>query len=251
MKRSIGGMIRNTLSSILVGGTLIWSTPVAAVENVSLGLRASTLGAGVELSVAMLDRLTLRIPVNGLRYSDDFEEGGIAYDGDLDLFSVGLLADFHVFGGAFHLTGGLFSNGNELNLRADEGTGNTVFPVGNARYRSDPEDPLTITAGLDFDSVAPYAGIGWGNAASGTSSLYVKFELGVLLQGSPAARAQASGSARDADAPENGSFQVNDATDPRAQRFREQLTAEARTLEGSLDDFDIYPVVSLSLGYRF
>ncbi|MCK5770733.1 hypothetical protein [Algiphilus sp.] len=232
--------------ALLAGGI----GPVHAAD-IGAGVRASTLGLGAELSIGLLDRLVLRIPVSTFTYSDDVEEDGINYDGDLDLLTVGLFADVHVFGGAFHITGGLASNGNELNLRASEATGNESFEVGSNTYVSDPDDPFELRAGIDFESVAPYIGIGWGNAVHAErNSVYFKLELGVLYQGSPQATASATGSVRDADTPLAPSFDVNSA-DPRAQAFRQQLEAERATLEDDIDEYDLYPVLGVSVGYRF
>lgn len=238
----------------LAGLLVLAAAPgTATAAETGVGLRASTIGFGAELSVGLLDRLVLRVPFNTFRYNDDLTEDEIRYDGELELRTVGLLADLHPFGGGFHMTGGLYSNGNELNLIASEATGNDSFQVGNQRYRSDPEDPFELTAGLDFESVAPYAGIGWGNAARAErSGVYFKFELGVLFQGSPRAEAAGSGSVCEAESPNCSatSFSV-EGDDPRAEGFREELERERANLEAGLDDLDLYPVAGFSLGYRF
>lgn len=238
----------------LAGLLMLAAAPGAATAaETGIGLRASTLGAGAELSVGLLERLVLRVPFNTFRYSDDITEGDITYDGELELRSVGLLADVHLFGGAFHITGGLYSNGNEINLLASEATGNESFQVGNRSYRSDPDDPFELRAGLDFASVAPYAGVGWGNAAQGErSGVYFKLELGVLFQGSPSAEAEASGRVCETDSPDcsSTSFDV-EGNDPRAVGFQEELERERADLEAGLDDVKLYPVAGFSIGYRF
>lgn len=230
---------------------MLASTAAHAVD-LGVGVRASTLGLGAELSISMLERLNLRIPVSGFDYSDDITEDNIRYDANLELLTVGLLADYHVFGGGFHVTGGVASNGNELKLLASEDTGNESFEVGNQTYVSDPNDPFELRAGLDFNSVAPYVGLGWGNAARGDSALYFKFEVGALVQGSPKASASASGSVCN-ESTQSCSFTSFDVegNDPRAQQFRQELEQERQTIEEQIDEFDIYPVVGLSIGYRF
>lgn len=243
MKRGLAGLL-----------LLAATTQPAAAADTGIGLRASTLGLGAEFAVSLLDRLVLRVPFNTFSYSDEITEDEIRYDADLDLRSVGLLADYSVFGGGFHISGGLYSNGNELNLLASEATGNESFQVGNQRYRSDGSDPFELTAGLDFESVAPYAGIGWGNAARAENrGVYFKFELGVLFQGSPQAKANAVGSVCEDTGTEcaaGTSFDV-EGNDPRAQIFRQELDRERKDIEDSIDDYDLYPVAGISLGYRF
>ncbi|MEQ9012463.1 hypothetical protein [Algiphilus sp.] len=237
---------------ILFGMGLAALCANASATDIGVGLRASTLGLGAEVSISMLNGLNLRIPVSGFNYNDDLTEDDIRYDADLELLTVGLLADYHVFGGGFHVTGGVASNGNELKLLASEATGNERFQVGNQTYVSDPNDPFELRAGLDFNAVAPYLGIGWGNAASGQGKFYFKFEAGALFQGSPQASTAASGSACNTSTETCAltSFDVQ-SDDPRAQQFRVELERERRAIEEEIDEFDIYPVVSLSIGYRF
>lgn len=242
--------MKRLLAAILL--TIGGQGQVVAAET-GIGLRASTLGVGAELSVGLLERLVLRIPFNTFRYSSDITEEGITYDGELSLRSVGLLADVHPFGGTFHVTGGAYSNGNELALLANEQSGNATFPVGNREYRSAPDDPFALSARLDFDSVAPYAGIGWGNAAQAQDrGVYFKLELGVLFQGSPRAEAKGRGSVCEADSNDcsGDAFNVED-DDPRAEAFRDELERERRSLESSLSEFRFYPVAGFSLGMRF
>jgi len=231
---------------------MLGCSSAASAAELGVGLRASTLGLGAELSITMLDGLNLRIPVSGFNVSDDVTEDDIRYDADLELLTVGLLADYHVFGGGFHVTGGVASNGNKLKLLASEETGNESFQVGTQTYVSDPNDPFELRAGLDFNSVAPYLGLGWGNAASGDGALYFKFEAGALFQGSPQASASASGSVCNDSSQTCSvtSFDV-ESNDPRAQQFRLELERERQTIEDQIDEYDIYPVVGLSVGYRF
>lgn len=237
--------LRHSVCALVV---LLLAAGPASAADFGLGARASTLGAGVEMSVALSERLTLRVPFNTLSFDGSLTENEISYAADVRLRTVGLMADFHVLGGGWRVTAGFYSNGNRLELLASEETGNSEFAVGNRRYRSDPDDPLQVIGSTDFSSVAPYIGTGWGNAARGDSGLYFGFDLGVLFQGAVGVVVDARGAVEDVDSGER--FSVEGDSDP-AQRFRSELEAERRKLERDLEDFRFYPVVGVAVGWRF
>lgn len=220
----------------------------AAAADIGIGLRAGTPGAGAELSVALFDKLTLRVPFHTFSFTTRREENDLAYDARVRLRSIGLIADYHPFGGGFRLSAGMLSNGNAVTLNASEATGNAEFAVGGRRYRSHPDDPLQVHGGVDFASVAPYAGIGWGNAARGPRRLYVSFELGAMFQGSVDVDLQARGTAEDIDSGERFNVQGGSMA---AQVFRAELAAERGALRNDLSALQIFPVAAIAIGWRF
>lgn len=238
----------NLKTQLWLGALALAAAPCAMPADIAGGVRLGTLGYGVEGTFGVKEWLNVRVPLSVLSYSDTLDEDDVEYDGELDFSTIGVLLDYHPFKGTFHLSAGLMSNGNEVNMKASDSTGNEEYELGDATYTSDPDDPLTLTGGLSFDSLSPYVGLGWGNPILGRSNWYFKFELGALFQGSASVGLTASGSA--VNTQNQSSFDVNGSS-PEAQAFRENLEAERMTLEDDLSDFDIYPVVSFSLGYRF
>lgn len=239
-------------SAAIAGATVLAAASVtpAQAASTALGARVSTLGLGLEASFGLNDYLNLRLPFNLFNYSFDDSQDGVPYDGKLKLKSIGAQIDYHPFKGTFFLTGGLFANGNKLDLLARDKTGTEEYEIGdNDRvYTSDTSDPLTLKGGLDFNSAAPYIGLGWGNAIQGASSFYFRFELGAYFQGSAKVGLDASGSAVDQQTGQSFSTTGNS---PEAQLFQAELEEERQSLEHDLSDYDIYPVVGFTFGYRF
>jgi len=90
-----------------------------------------------------------------------------------------------------------------------------------------------LRGNVDFNSIAPYLGIGWGNPFGSGGNWSFSCDLGVVFQGSPNVSLAADGQFAD-----DPAFQAN-------------LEAERRDLEDELDSYKYYPVVSLGVTYRF
>jgi hypothetical protein len=223
----------------------ISATPAHA--EVAIGATAGTLGLGLEGTIGLNDYLSLRIPLHLFSFSFDANEDDIDYDGKLKLKSAGLQLDYHPFKGTFFVSGGAFLNGNKLDLFASD-DGDKQYEIGDRAYTGDPNDPLKLKGKLDFGSVAPYVGLGWGNAIQGTSNVYFRFELGALFQGSGDTHLAASGSAVDVQTGQSFDVQGSSAE---ATEFRAQLENERQSVQHDVDKYDVYPVVSFALGYRF
>ena len=205
-------------------GLLIAVAAPAAVAEVGLGVKAGTLGVGVDGTFALAGGLNLRAGINNYSYGYSDSASDIDYDVDLHLESYALLLDWHPFAGTFKLTAGLLSNKNRAAMRA---TPTGTVTIGGRPYPA--ATVGTLRGEVDFKKTAPYAGIGWGNAAGGTRGFGFSAELGVLFQGTPNVTLTST----------NSSVQQND------------LDAEAREIESDLDDFKAYPVISLGFSYQF
>jgi len=223
-------------------------TPAQASPDVAAGFRVGTLGLGAEATIGLSERINVRVPFNVFNYDYDQTEDGIDYKGKLNLQSIGALVDVHPFKGWFYLSAGLFSNGNKLKLHASDPTGTEEYEIGDRTYTSDTSDPLALKGGTDFNSVAPYLGLGWGNAIQGASNVYFRFELGAYFQGAGKVKLDAGGRAVDTET--GSSFDVDDGS-PESLVFQANLEEERASFEDDIEDFKIYPAISLALGYRF
>lgn len=219
---------------LAVMGTLLGANTAAAASDKSgfaLQLGAGTTGA----SVAGTFRLTDNLNIRGIYtdYDDDQSEteAGINYNFTIELQTFSLLLDWHPSkSSGFRVSVGAVDNGINLQGRSTATTGNIT--VGNSTFTA--ADVGTLNATVDFDSFAPYVGIGWGNAVKHDTNFTFSFDLGVIAMDSP-----------------NVSFSST-GTNPAIQaQLDAQLTTEANELSDSLDDFDVYPVVNFSFGYQF
>lgn len=218
------------MRSVLLLGLAATASPALAGEA-SLGVAASTLGLGAEAGWSFNDHLVVRAAGYAFSYSEDGEEGGIRYDGDLDLSSGALYLDWHPFGGIFRVTGGAFANANEVNAEGVPDAGGT-YDIGGATFTT--AEVGRLGAGVDFDSVAPYLGLGWRSRGGDDGGFGFSFDLGVLFQGSPNVELSSTG----------GTL----SGDPLLQAALQQ---EESDLEDDIDKYEIYPVVTLGLTYTF
>ncbi len=214
---------------LFASGFLLLSVSCAfAQKDTGIAVKASTLGAGVEVIKGVSDKLEARLGLNWFSYDHDSTEAGIKYDIDLDLLSVGLLLDYRPFDSNFFLSAGVLWNDNELDLTAKyAGT----VTIGDNTYTS--SQAGTVRGNLSFDDFAPYIGLGWRSKLGSNSSWSFTFELGVLYQGSPNVSLTA-----------DGSLASNSA-------FLADLEKERSQLDDDLDDYKYYPVVSIGLVKKF
>lgn len=239
----------------LMAGLLFASTAVGAAEHgsgetgavrdgpFSLGAQASTLGWGVSGGYDVSDSLSARAMFNHFDYSFDRTRRGNKFEGDLELLSFGLMMDWHPFDGGFRVTGGAFLNNSELVAGAK---GENV-KINDRRYSGN----LDLKA--DFDRFAPYLGVGYTGGRDRGGFGFV-FDAGVLFSGVPnlSASGSASGNAGSCD------FEVDDEGRATLKgicaefgSLKSDLEREHTELTRDLDDFKLYPVVSLGALYRF
>jgi len=209
--------------------------------DVALGAGLGTLGFGVQGTFAVNPYVNVRLLAQGYDVDEDFEESGINYNSTINLESYGVLADIHPFAGTFFVSAGWLAHSNGLDLKA---SCPTSCDIDGQSYKSAPDGQ--IKAAIDLGSNAPYLGIGWGNAMKG-GRVYAKLDLGVLFQDDPKASLKATGTFQDT----NNPLIIVNANDP---TFQQEVANEEKDLQKEIDDTEganLYPVIALSVGYRF
>jgi len=211
----------------LAAAALLVSGQSAQADGVAIGLKAGTLGAGVELTTNVIPMmLNARIQANGFNYNTTVTNTSVHYDAKLKLLSVGALADFYPLAGKFRLTAGVYYNGNKLTLTGVPNAASYV--INGTTYTA--AQAGTVTGTMDFNKLAPYAGIGWGDAVSSGSPFGFNIDLGVLYQGKPKTTVTATGAA------------AGLATD---------IAAEKTKLDNNVKKYKFYPVASVGISYHF
>lgn len=220
-------MNRVVAAGAIIGVCALLHTTNAAAEGPSLGINAGSLGAGANIGWAVSERINLRLGANQLNY--DFKQtiDQIEYDNELALKNVSLLLDWHPFKGVFYVSTGVVNNRNALNLKA---TPNQSVQIGDTVYT--PSQVGELTGKVAFKKYAPYLGIGFGKRPA-TKGFGANLDIGVMYQGEPEVSLNAS-----------GSF-ANDPT------FRAELAKEQARAQEDISSYRYYPVVNLSLMYRF
>src|SRR5690349_22196211 len=169
--------MRKRLAAVLLAPLL--TLPAAALADTSLGVRAGTLGGGVELSHAFGPHTGVRVNVDAYNRTQSRTEDNIQYDAKLKLQTTSLSLDLFPFANNFRITAGAIVNGNKLTMHGQP-TGGTFVINGNTYNAT---EIGSLDARVDFNRTVPYFGIGYGRPIN--SGLSLIFDLGVLFQGSP------------------------------------------------------------------
>lgn len=206
--------------------------------NWALGASAGTLGVGVELTAGLSPQINARFGLQGFQYSEEREADDIEYDAEAKLRSVKALLDWHPGGGGFRLTGGLLYNATTVE-------GSSLPPASGFYEIGSIDVPVqllgTLDAEVELDPVVPYAGLGWGNPLRTGGRFGVGVDLGVVFQGEPEV------TLRPVFAPGSPIPDIPGA----AQLLGIALAQEERNIEEDIQDYDLYPVLGLTLWYRF
>jgi hypothetical protein len=224
-----------TLSCVLlVAAAALPLHPVhAQAGRVVFGPRFGTLGLGGEAAVSLSRRLAFRAGFNYFSLSRDEEIEGIAYALRPRLQSLPLLLDLHPTAGAFRLSAGLVVNRNQA---TGEGLVGRGVLLGGHEYTG--AEVQSLTGRLRFRGVAPYLGLGFSNALTGSGRLAFGFDFGLMFHGHPEAALLAattlSGSAR--------------------EQFERDRLLEQQQIQNEIDDLpgviDLYPVLEFGLSVR-
>ncbi len=218
-------MIRNMWIIVFLAVSLL--APRAVEAAVGVGVKAGTLGFGGDITVGLHENFGVRIGGSMLNYTYEDTIDDIDYELELDYQSFSALADLYPFGGNFRLSAGAIINNNEIGLTAAP---NIDKVVGDTAYTA--AEIGTISGTLDFDSLAPYIGFGFGNAANQHQRFVVTLDIGVVIQPYEVDLAASGTLAADAN-------------------FQADLAAEEAALQKDLDQFEFYPVVALGFAFRF
>ena len=211
---------------LLLALPMLAPTAARADSNFGLGVKAGTLGIGVEATWRALPWIDVRAGFNRYDYDDSDTQAGIPYDATLALDSYYATANLRFPLSPFRLTAGLYGNGNELLLTsAADGT----FEIGGIDFNA--ADVGTLRSVTSFSSTSPYLGVGYDFTVLGRVGL--NLDLGVLWQGDPDVTLNADGVL---------------ASDP---AFQSALEAERQELDDEISDYKAWPVISLGFVVNF
>lgn len=208
---------------IVLGLAGLGLTTNAVAFDTAMTAKLGTLGLGVEGTFGLSENINARLGFNRYNYDTDESVSDIRYDFKLKLKTISLFADWHPFGSAFRVTAGIMSNGNELK---GSSSSSTNVKIGNNTYN------VGLDAKLDFDSTAPYLGIGWGNAVAADKGWGFNVDLGVMFQGSGNVTLTPTGS---------GASLVDSA----------DVSLEEQKFEDDIKGYKYYPVCSFGVSYKF
>ncbi len=217
----------NTFRKAAVMAALLLTAGGAAADhNLWLGVRAGTLGLGLEGQWRPIPWLDVRVGANQYSYADRGSQAGINYDGELSLDNLYGTASFRFPLSPMRMTAGAFRNNNEIILTSRD---TLSFDIGGTIYPADAVGTLQSTT--SFEEISPYVGVGFDFDVFDKVGLSLDF--GVLWQGEPDVALTADGLL---------------GSDP---LFLDSLESERQELLSEMEDYKAWPVVTLGFNYQF
>lgn len=198
--------------------------------------KASSLGVGGDVGYKFNNYVAAKVNVNGISwYFGKFHYSGISFSGTANLINAGALIDVYPLGGLdngfaknFYVSGGVYLNWNEARATT------SVNPL--QMYSLGRQQVLgagigSPTAKLKYNLVDPYVGIGWQGWFTPQSNWQFQFNAGILFQGP-------------ADVKITGYNAATPGVTAGITHIRSQIKSVA-------DGYQVYPVISLGIGYKF
>lgn len=198
-----------------------------AAPRIEAALTVGSLGVGPEFTFRPSPVIGLRASATFLGVNHTFGVNDIDYLGKLRLGSFGGAVDLYPFRNGLRLSAGLRVNRNKVRLSATPGQ---PVSVGAATFT--PDQIGTLSGTVTVADLAPTLTLGY--TTGKRRGLTFAIDGGVMLQGTP----------RIADLTANGTL----ASDP---AFQAQLADEQTQVNARIDQYKVYPVLQLSVGYGF
>jgi len=218
---------------------LLFSTSSQAID-VGIGAKAGLNGVGIDLSLGLTENLNLRLIASAIDIEGESEtvtvgdpgaEGDIAGELDFDYGATAAFLDWHVFGGGFRVSAGMFKNNGAADF-----SGTLLSTVTSNGITVSPGDISPITGEVALsDSYQPYLGIGWGRGAGGDGGLSLSVDIGVALL--------------DASVDFNATTN-NPGALPQAD-LDAALAGMESDAEDELKDYEFWPVLAIGINYAF
>ncbi len=227
----------NRALKVASGGVLFLSASFSYAADIAVAPQLSfPKGLGVEVIAKLNSHLNGRVGLNALTLNADFGLDQIDYTADINMRSFSLLADWYPVAGDFRLSLGMMVNQSSLEVGA---SGSDSYPVGSETYSGN----LALNGQMKFRPVAPYFGLGWGNAVSDGKRWGVNMDVGILMTGQLKIAMDASGVVADSS---GNSIDVSNES-----VFQDNLAKEVANIQDDLDKIKILPLFSASVSYKF
>lgn len=215
------------LSSALIGPAIAHAAITAPPVAVSLGL--GTEGIGGAISTQLVPH-TLNLNVGLSRFGHDFNftADNANFGAHLRLGAVPVVLSWYPFRGNFSLDAGAFINQNQVSATAAPDAGG-IYTINGDRYTS--AEVGSMSGKTNFNRIAPYVGIGWGNPFAGGRWSFLA-NVGAMYEGNPRVRLNATGAAAN-------------------PKLAADVEAAQHSVNSKLNFLNWWPVVTVGIAYRF
>jgi hypothetical protein len=229
-----GQPVKSVFRILLAGTTFFpgsaWANQGWFTPPVSLSVGLSSLGVGGTLGLHDPGGLLgLRVSGHYLPIGWNFDQAQALSHAQVNMQNESVIADIYPFHGGFRLSGGVIFNQDRARYTSTPVV--TAALQGYLTYLHYSGPVGDVSGPIWYAPVAPYAGIGY-DAPVGRHWL-VAADAGAMFQGQSHYSWTATGFL---------------ATQP---VVRAAVEANAARADRILNDFDVFPVVSVEVGYRF
>lgn len=225
--------LKKRFVTTLIGLALaVCSAPAMAFglpfHGFAAGLGVGTEGVGIQGTTAIIPKtLNLNVGFDYLHLSRSIHTSNVNYTAGVNLQGEPITVSWFPFHGGFNLTGGLFINQNGFKVTGTP-TGGTYTLNGQTYTAS---QVGSLTGQTNFNSAAPYVGIGWGDPMDG-GRLTFTANVGAIYEGAPNVSLTATGAAAN-------------------PMLASDVQAEQNNVNSKLNGFQWWPVMGVGLMYRF
>ncbi len=196
-------------------------------SDMSVGIRAGTLGIGLEVSKLLSDNWGIRVGANSFSMTQSQTQSDMAVDATLKLQAItGLIDWYPAASGTFHLTAGVATNPMTVD-GVGKPSGNGTISINDVQYT--PAQVGTVNVSIKYPSAMPYVGLGWGTPASKDGGLSALFDIGAAI-GQPSAVLSATGN---------------------AANLQSNLAAQQEKMKTDAGKVPVWPVISIGVVWRW
>jgi hypothetical protein len=204
----------------------------ARADGVAIGLAAGTTGLGAQLVFPLSQQWNIRAGGNGLNYSFDYRVRRVDYDATIKMANFPLIIDwFPTLRFPLRVSGGIYGNSNKVDVEARPDSG--VYVVGNNTYSAN--EIGRINGSVKYRNIAPYVGVGWGNAVAPGKNWSWNVDVGLMYQGKPKTSYSVT----------CGAVQTNCA------RLQNDAAIESAEFDKELKNDRVFPVAQFWVGKQF
>ncbi len=217
--------------------------------GVLVDVNVGTLGAGFSVGYEFNKYLKTRVRAGFLSYDHDDTWSDVDVMGEFTGNNMGIMLDYHPFGGRFRLTAGLTITDLAVDVQGSmdrryfaEHVGKE-YDFGGYKFIIKDED-VKAEAEYKWNKVQPYLGIGWSSDGEGDAEVYFTFDMGVNFMGTGDLSVSYSGGA-EVITPDGQRTEIS------KQILESAIREEGKDFFDIADDISVYPVIQLGIGVRF
>lgn len=214
------------------------------LSGLAIGVKFGIAGIGFDVATPLVPGwINLRGGASFFSYSPVITVDNININGAIKFQNAAATVDIFPFHGRFRISGGMTVYNNTYLAATLNVPGGTSFTLGNTKYYSDPNDPITGSGTFTFGGrTAPRVSIGTGNMLPRKGHWAFEGELGVQFITLPTVVYSISG----AGCPAAGETTIP----PCGAVASSDIAQEQTNLQNDLMDLRYFPIASIGFSYK-